>query len=1675
MVSPDPFQHTNPLLLVGRELAPASPAKLCSYCLTKTSHPRLGRGETYVCGYKPYRCEVCNYSTTTKGNLAIHQQSDKHLNNMQELEQAAVQRTNKLTETTLPKPGDNPDLSSSVQCESSLKLSHCSPAGSPANPDGRSSLHTMLSVRRDQHMHGVQYPFPIELPATVPSFGVYGSGEHTIPLFDIAQPASDIPTTEQFLAKLTESSPYPLACQVCCAFTTDKLDVLLRHAERNRVPIDQDPLTSSLTTHTGGVWLCRLCVYKSPLKANFQLHCKTEKHAQRLSFLLHVSEGGPANQLRVLAPVNPRPSGLESLSVGVIEPVQPGNCGHVFELTQNGLHIKHGLSLSSTTQLACLACNVFTTSVHKFRIHCQCPRHLQAVQLFHNLVAARSDLWNRLATFSLAYVDLIRKNCDSEGSELTSSQGPSKQIVDNRFGQALYGLSRLLTRLRIGYSCRCDCTVAISHPMEKRKTFINLIKALSHWHSPEHQQMLVHQKPQPTINETIVPNLLCSADLETFEVIWRLGDLEGSVDELPNLFASLMVPDCVNRREVAHQMSQNNQEITEDASDRKSSTHSADRSSASLHSMISPCKEDLKNLVEPFAYDVISDTEQQTSQDSGQLSISANVRELEKSDETIVGNTTESANQLRYDSDARHTTGAQTELCSCKVDVVESQRDGSQSDLVNITQTGEYFDKNYSNQIVPRIYTSPDRSLGKHDWNLPLQRSQSAPALNSSLPDLLKFPRCTSNLCDSISIEEESHLRPKSVDVRLQTEPPGAYGNSGKVALFVDDHDRIESNTVKSLSETETSLHPVRSMINPKPDLHSPCFSEPSILLPGLLDFKHPGVLDPVAELTVRCQFCVCEIPSSKLLVHMAMHFMQLSKTLSSKETIPEGERLGELEDSVAHAISEPTWPLNLTVENFYIMFCRQPDMRFQLVNEITKLIQSTWAKSPLGVTDFDHETVLLLAIELLAQEQQSQLQMQPTEVIELLYEVVSALDGTRPSMCTSELQQHPLSSDTDFWECLSKPCDPTVNFPLPSSKSPKNIYSVGMNGVEPSDFIMSPLDRLMQAGFAKVPLSDCTATSVISPLPIPTDLSFSSFGSYVMTTMRSNQQVDQQSKTNCFQMLERKLSNKSVEPIEFDGTGARRKAYSSLPLRRSRTRLSETQLTVLRSYFDINNSPSEEKLNEICGKTGLQSKVVKHWFRNTLFKERQRNKDNPYNFSIPPSTSLNLEEYEKTGRVEVRPAFMETYNADRDSRTRPPDSIGLNYEHHLTDSNPRLSNELDGINSTTGMPVPTMSEAGSEGFSLRNSDTDSSSITGFPLTPPAKRPSQNLASETPELLAVVNKRLCTHSKDLTNTLRGLYVATDFPDAKRDEYMLTNNPLTLAESTPPRTSPPNPRFTGSLGIPVSSDITGSLLSNSTQFPQPLEALVLAALNQRINPPPTELTEYDTPLDLSATGSQSVKFNTSLYPFSFGNTPNSRINTNLSISSSLVSLPSPSTLTIETSKPHQSVLPSTASSTAGIRRNRTSITVLQSRCMHSLYAHHKTPSVHECDRLGAMIGLTRRVVQVWFQNQRAKEKKMARVSSAYLNTPVPVLSSDMADLSQIDPTFCHMCCVPIRSEVSDSLLSVEQTLGPEFPKSTGSYTGNALTSHASFVDHLFSSTHLRNLVSWCSVETNNGHV
>ena len=99
--------------------------------------------------------------------------------------------------------------------------------------------------------------------------------------------------------------------------------------------------------------------------------------------------------------------------------------------------------------------------------------------------------------------------------------------------------------------------------------------------------------------------------------------------------------------------------------------------------------------------------------------------------------------------------------------------------------------------------------------------------------------------------------------------------------------------------------------------------------------------------------------------------------------------------------------------------------------------------------------------------------------------------------------------------------------------------------------------------------------------------------------------------------------------PVRYDAIYSKSSEFPSMlsgdvqQLKRARTRITDDQLNVLRTHFDISNSPSDEEIREIALETSLPQKVIKHWFRNTLFKERQRCKDSPYNFSIPPLSDL--------------------------------------------------------------------------------------------------------------------------------------------------------------------------------------------------------------------------------------------------------------------------------------------------------------------------------------------------------------------------------------------------------------------------------------------------------------------
>ena len=114
---------------------------------------------------------------------------------------------------------------------------------------------------------------------------------------------------------------------------------------------------------------------------------------------------------------------------------------------------------------------------------------------------------------------------------------------------------------------------------------------------------------------------------------------------------------------------------------------------------------------------------------------------------------------------------------------------------------------------------------------------------------------------------------------------------------------------------------------------------------------------------------------------------------------------------------------------------------------------------------------------------------------------------------------------------------------------------------------------------------------------------------------------------------------------------------------------------------------------------TGLPPKVIKHWFRNTLFKERQKNKDSPYNFNNPPSTMINLEEYEKTGEAKVNPIEkqaeatnngLEAFNDKPEEKDESPEIMETEPVNTKRDNNEKKSDTEQSVPSSSSSPSVT-------------------------------------------------------------------------------------------------------------------------------------------------------------------------------------------------------------------------------------------------------------------------------------------------------------------------------------------------------------------------------------------------
>ncbi|VDM62139.1 unnamed protein product [Angiostrongylus costaricensis] len=93
---------------------------------------------------------------------------------------------------------------------------------------------------------------------------------------------------------------HSLVCVVCGCFSSDDLEEMIAHADKyfysinktfNIAAILQSSLQDRSSPSHGdismssGVFRCHLCPYHTNLKANFQLHTRTDKHLQRVQMV----------------------------------------------------------------------------------------------------------------------------------------------------------------------------------------------------------------------------------------------------------------------------------------------------------------------------------------------------------------------------------------------------------------------------------------------------------------------------------------------------------------------------------------------------------------------------------------------------------------------------------------------------------------------------------------------------------------------------------------------------------------------------------------------------------------------------------------------------------------------------------------------------------------------------------------------------------------------------------------------------------------------------------------------------------------------------------------------------------------------------------------------------------------------------------------------------------------------------------------------------------------------------------------------------------------------------------------------------------------------------------------------------------------------------------------------
>ncbi|KAG9486940.1 hypothetical protein GDO78_007025 [Eleutherodactylus coqui] len=407
---------------------------------------------------------------------------------------------------------------------------------------------------------------------------------------------------------------------------------------------------------------------------------------------------------------------------------------------------------------------------------------------------------------------------------------------------------------------------------------------------------------------------------------------------------------------------------------------------------------------------------------------------------------------------------------------------------------------------------------------------------------------------------------------------------------------------------------------------------------------------------------------------------------------------------------------------------------------------------------------------------------------------------------------------------------------------------------------------------------------------------------------------------------------------------------------KRLRTTILPEQLDILHRWYLQDSNPTRSTLERISFEVGLKKRVVQVWFQNTRARERKGH----YRGGVPSSVSTPKQQDDSPNEGSKREGVNYFYNA-------PSSQV-------VTQLPGKLGSSTVQTTCSSILPKP----------------PPSCSITTTPVTKPLVNPTQALSgilSATHVLPSLVNPSQAITNLANSQALPGLvnppqaltslvnpnqtFTGLVNPAQVLSSLVSTSQPspgLLLASFTakpaPPilLSSPPEVKLHSSTSQQVFAQSSGEQIAEPEKtllppFPETTDSSKVINSEQQI-------TENQTLENQSANSQKFIdeKGATKILE-SLMHSPQGG-----DISDSSSSDPGPSS-------PGKGALNSEGFlGSSGARRYRTQMSSLQLRILKACYAEYRTPSMQECDCLGGEIGLQKRVVQVWFQNARAKEKK-----------------------------------------------------------------------------------------------------